>query len=77
MKENPDTNKNYRGEYVKNLVKDWSYQLTILSMIAETQLEAAYTAFVSGFKNKLNYIQEIIKKDISHLLLSLERTIRR
>ena len=27
----------YRDEYVKDLVKDWDNQLTILSIIAETQ----------------------------------------
>ena len=35
----------YRGEYVKNLVKDWDNQLTILSNIAETQPQAAYLTF--------------------------------
>ena len=31
----------YRDEYVKDLVKDWDNQLTILSNIVETQPEAA------------------------------------
>ena len=41
----------YRDEYVKDLVKDWDNQITILSTIPETQPEAAYTAFVSGFQS--------------------------
>ena len=45
----------YRDEYVKDLVKDWDNQLTILSAIAETQPPAAYLAFSCGFKSKLNY----------------------
>ena len=45
----------YRDEYVKDSVKDWDNQLTILSTIAETQSQAAYLAFASGFKSKLNY----------------------
>ena len=45
----------YCDEYVKDLVKDWDNQLTILSTIAETQPQAAYLAFASGFKkSKLN-----------------------
>ena len=47
--------KEYRDEYVKDLVKNWDNQLTILSTIAETQLQAAYLSFASGFKSKLNY----------------------
>ena len=41
----------YCDEYVKDLTKDWDNQLTILSTIAETQLQAAYLAFVSRFKS--------------------------
>ena len=32
----------YRDHYVKDLVKDWDNQLTILSNIAETQLQAVH-----------------------------------
>ena len=60
----------YRDEYVKNLVKDLENQLTILSTIAETQQQAAYLAFVSGFKSKLNYFLRTIA-NIRHLLLPL------
>ena len=65
----------YRDEYVKDLVKDWDNQITILSTIPETQPEAAYTAFVSGFQSKLNYFLRTIP-NIRHLLLPLEKTIR-
>ena len=65
----------YRDEYVKDLVKDWDNQLNILSTIAKTQLQAAYSAFASGFKNKLSYFLRTIS-NIRHLLLPLERTIR-
>ena len=50
----------YRDEYVKDLVKDWDNQLTILLTIAETQLQAAYLAFASGFKSKLIYFLRTI-----------------
>ena len=42
----------YYDEYVKDLVKDWDKQVAILSTITETQPQAAYTAFVRGFKTK-------------------------
>ena len=64
----------YCDEYVKDLGKDWDNQLTILSVIAETQLQAAYLAFASGFKSRLNYFLRTIP-NISCLLLPLERTI--
>ena len=66
----------YRDEYAKNLVKDWDNQLTILSTIAKAQLKAAYLAYVSGFKNKLNYFLRNIP-NIHHLLLTRERKIRK
>ena len=60
---------------MQDLVKDWDNQLTILSTIAETQRQTAYSAFVSGFKNKLNYLLRTIL-NVRHLLLPLEKTIR-
>ena len=65
----------YRNEYVKDLAKYWDNQLTILSTIAETQPQAAYSVFSSGFKSKLNSFPRTIP-NIRHLLLPLERTIR-
>ena len=64
----------HRDEYVKDLVKNWDNQLTILSTIAEAQPQAAYLVFASGFKSKLNYFLRTIPNN-RHLLLPLERTI--
>ena len=44
-----------------------------MSTAAESQLQA-YSAFVSGFKNKLSYFMRIIP-DVSNLLLPIEDTI--
>ena len=63
----------YLDEYVKDLVKDWDNQLTILLTIAETQLQAAYLAFATVFKSKLIYFLRTIP-NIRHWLLPLERT---
>ena len=38
----------YRDGYVKDVVKEWGNQFTILSTTAETQLQAAYLAFAKG-----------------------------
>ena len=65
----------YRDKYVKDLVKVWDNQLTILSTITKTQPQAAYLAFASGFKSKLYFLRTI--PNIRHLLLPVERTIRR
>ena len=62
----------YHDEYVKDLIKDWDNQLTILSTIAETQPQAAYLAFASGFKRKPNYFLKTVP-NIRHLLLPLEK----
>ena len=64
----------YRDHYVKDLVKDWDNQLSILSNIAETQLQAVYLTFAAGFKSKLKYFLRTIP-NIYHLLLPLERAI--
>ena len=61
----------YRDEHVKDLLKDWDNQLTILSSIAETQPQAAYLAFTSRFKSKLNYFLRTIII-IRYLLLPLQ-----
>ena len=66
----------YRDKYVKNLVKDWHNQRTILSTIAKAQPQAAYLAYVNEFKNKLNCFLRNIP-NIHHLLLSLERKIKK
>ena len=63
--------KEYREEYVNDLVKDWDNQ--ILLTIAEAPPLAAYTAFVSEFKRKLNYFLKT-SLNICHLLLPLEKT---
>ena len=65
----------YKREYVDYLVKDWNSQLCMLSTVAESQPQAAYSAFVSGFKNKLSYFMRTIP-DISNLLIPIEDTIR-
>ena len=42
-------------EYADKLVNSWCGQSMVLSKIAKTEPQAAYAAFVSGFKHKLTY----------------------
>ena len=65
----------YREEYVKDLVNDWNNQLVLLSSIAESQPQAAYFAFLSGFKSKLNYFMRPFP-GISQFLDPVEETFR-
>ena len=65
----------YKRKYVDDLVKDWNSLLCILPTVAEIQSQAAYSAFVSGFKNKLSYFMRTIP-NISNLLIPIEDTIR-
>ena len=65
----------YREEYGKDLVNDWNNQLVLLPSIAQSQPHAAYSAFVSDFKSKLNYFMKTIP-GISQFLYPLEETVR-
>ena len=64
----------YKGEYVEDLVNDWNSQLCMLSTVAESQFQAAYSAFVNGFKNKLSFFIRTIP-DISNTSMPIECTI--
>ena len=60
---------------MKDLVNDWNNQLVLLSSIAESQRQTAYSAFVSHFKSKLSYFMGTIP-GISQFLYPLEETVR-
>ena len=59
---------------MKDLAKDWN-QHVLLSSIAESHPQAAYSAFVSGFKSKLNYFIRTIL-GISQFLYPFDETVR-
>ena len=54
---------------------NWNNQLVLPLSLAESQPQAAYSAFVSGFKSKFNYFMRTIL-GISQFLYPLEETIR-
>ena len=59
----------YKNEYVMKLVNSWTDQLHILSKIAEIDPQAAYSAFINGFRSKLTYFIRTIP-EINELLNS-------
>ena len=61
----------YKETYVEQLVEDWKQQLEIFSKIAEIEPQAAYTAFVFGFRTY--FIRKIPNLEI--LLAPIEETI--
>ena len=56
------------GEYAEELVSSWCEQLKVLSKIAKTKPQAAYAAFVSGFKYKLTYYIRTVPNIKQHLV---------
>ena len=65
----------YKKEYVTEAVNSWVKQFHVLSQIAEIDPQAAYCAFVTGFRNKLTYFLRTIP-DINVLLRPLEDIMR-
>ncbi|XP_057316854.1 uncharacterized protein LOC130657880 [Hydractinia symbiolongicarpus] len=65
----------YKKRYVEDLVNTWVNELLSLSAIAEVQPQAAYSAFISGYRHKFNYYIRTIP-GISELLQPIENVIR-
>ena len=61
--------------YFKSLADVWNKQLKLLSIIAESEPQSAYSAFVGGFKEKLTYFMRTIPP-LGRSLKSLEDVIR-
>lgn len=65
--------------HVKEKVKTWEREIERLSLYAETQPHAAYTAFTNGLNSKWNYLLRVTKWDklpLTNLLQPLESTIQ-
>ena len=55
-------------------ISQWIGELRTLSKVAETQPQAAYTCFISGFKHKSTYFMRTVP-DISSLLQKVDDVI--
>ena len=65
----------FKASYTKSLKDDWIRQLKLLSIIAESELQSAYSAFGGGFKGKLTYFRRTVSS-LTDLLKPLEDVIR-
>ena len=63
------------ADYLKNKVDMWSLELQLLSNIALTQPQAAYSAFIHGILNRWTYLCRTCP-NINKCLQSLEYLIR-
>ena len=54
----------YKEKYVSELLNNLNNILQLLSKIAETESQSAYTAFASGFKSKLTYFISFVQFSI-------------
>ena len=53
--EDTSARKEGKAEYIQTLIGRWCKQLNVLSEIAKFQPQAAYAAFVSGFRHRFTY----------------------
>ena len=65
----------FKASYTKSLKDYWIRQLKLLSIIAESELQSAYSAFGGGFKGKLTYFRRTVSS-LTDLLKPLEDVIR-
>ena len=63
-----------KEKHVNNLIEKWSKQLIKLSSIAKFEPQAAYTAFVSGFRHRFTYHIRTIP-DLSAQLQNVDHII--
>ena len=60
--------KTFRDEYASGKVTDWCDELDGLSVIAKSQLQVAYTAFIHGQQGKFNYFMRTIPERHERML---------
>ena len=60
--------------YSHKRIEEWIEQLSSLSEIAKIEPHAAYTAFITGFVNKMSYHIRVLP-NIDHLLSKLDQII--
>ena len=67
----------FKVSYTTSLLDDWIKQLKLLSILAQSQPQSAYSVFVGGFKGKLtNFNFMRIMPSLGELLKPLEDVIR-
>ena len=56
-----------KTEFMKETVREWCDEVRLLAQIAKSEPQAAFTAFVGGYKHKLTYKIRTIDGLESHL----------
>eukprot|EP00111_Clytia_hemisphaerica_P010100 TCONS_00029546-protein len=64
----------FKREYLEERVSEWVKQIEILSDIAKSQPQCAYSAFVGGFVHKFTYHLRVLN-DIEDYLIPLDNAI--
>ena len=64
----------FKEAYVNEKVAEWHKKLEHLSIIAKSQSQAAYSAFINGYRHKFTYYVQTIP-NIAHLLKPIEDII--
>ena len=64
----------YKREYVQNKIDELINEIKVLSMIAKTEPQAAYSYFITAFEHKPSYIMRTVP-DISDQLNQLDEVI--
>ena len=63
-----------KNEYIQDKIESWVKQLETLSIIAQYEPQAAYSAFVSGFKHRFTYHTRTLE-NIQPLLAQVDHII--
>ena len=66
----------FKVSYAKSFVDDLIKKLKLLSIIAESEPQSAYSTFVGGYKGKLTYFMRTIQSLGGELLKPFEDVIR-
>ena len=61
-------------KYVSDLVEEWVEQLKLLSKIAKSEPQAAYSVFKAGFRHKITYFIRTIP-NLKNMLAPLDETL--
>jgi len=64
----------FKLQYLQTKVEQWSKELQNLIEIAKSDPQAAYSCFVTGFKQKLNYVMRTIP-DSSNSLRKIDEIV--
>ncbi|XP_066919036.1 uncharacterized protein [Clytia hemisphaerica] len=66
---------NFKDRYCKEIVDKWCKELTLLSEIAVTQPQSAYTCYTSGYQHRFSYFLRTIP-EMENYLTPIETIVR-